>query len=181
MALLAVLVSSCKHETLRYELTEAARQSIPYELGQVVTFIDSAHQAIDVTVTADEVYWTIPEDSELGRYSVTLESRIVRLQSEYDNLDIRMQIFAMNIINGDIYSKLSIKINSNYFWAPLCFDNVEEQFVSYGGIQYFHDSLEINNKMYYDVIEDPSQLYYNRTHGILQIRKDEKSVLTIKH
>ena len=54
---------------------------------------------------------------------------------------------------------------------------------------YFYKSLEINGKVYFDVVELKDgftnywfkQLFYNKTYGILQINRDDKNSLTINH
>lgn|GEM_PF-4404738 len=45
------------------------------------------------------------------------------------------------------------------------------------------DNLEINGKIYYDVVKqirDNRQLFYNKTYGILQVIDGDKAILSIK-
>ena len=52
-----VLASSCSEEIGHCDLTEAQMQIIPYEMGQVISFIDNVGHTVDLTVIQNELGW----------------------------------------------------------------------------------------------------------------------------
>ncbi len=180
LAFVAVLVSSCKgEEDIRLKLTEADKQMIPYKLGQTVSFINSSGQVFDVTVTEDKTDWWVLDEG------VSIDRRAVRLQSEFDNIDI--ELFVDGCIYADAINFVRISV-SDCGLFELYFDSKEGQLLDHTPYEevYFYDSLKINNKVYYDVVEDKvldgiRQFFYNKTYGILQVNKNGEPLLTRNH
>jgi hypothetical protein len=200
LTLLAVLATSClKFE--RYVLTNVENQMIPYELGQVIGFIDSLGQPFAVTVAEDFILWWARD----GREDLEdIEGRRVFLQSELGDFDI---VLGIDGNYGNTNDKINIIVRpfnsiSGFIYGfhfTLSF-NKEGQFFTnteYNDYkQYFYDSLEINNKIYYDVVDQivydcqtyykykeqlPVRLYYNKTYGILQFEDKDKVLFTINN
>jgi hypothetical protein len=201
LALLLVLFFSCRDYsdiTKYFELTEAEKRLIPYELGQIVSFIDSTGQSFDVTVTENTIYWESSVDPD-PYYAVYTQVKTVRLQSDDVNFNI-----ILNISGGSftIYSYIHFDL-----WFYLGYKR--ERFVTekpgVTGAQYLHNRLEINNKIYYDVVEKimnyekrdengnldenghilvykyTRSIYYNKTYGILQLKDRDKVLFTINN
>ena len=195
LAVFALFITSCDYdkERARYYLTEAQIQVIPYEKGQVVSFIDNTGQVIYFTVTEIEQGFSrcYLDDFGVGYSSsdyASYEHKDITLKYEPNNFEIRLYIGATGGL-CEIHSLLSIVYSQgngySIFSSSLHYD-VEGNF-SINTYTIFHDSIEINGKVYYDVIEQNSnpydkylkQLFYNKTYGILQINRDGENFLTI--
>ena len=181
LALLAVLASSCKgEEDYRLKLTEVDKQMIPYRLGQTVSFINSSGQVFDATVTEDKTDWWVWDEG------LSVDRRTVRLQSEFDNIDIELWVDGYNrYVDSVNFVRIFVR-DFGQFW--LYYDSKEGQFLDQNPYKkmYFYDSLKINNKVYYDVVEekvfdDTRQLLYNKTYGILQVNKNGEPLFTRNH
>ena len=113
--------------------------------------------------------------------------RVVRLQSESLRVTLSVNTYPdyrANIINVGI--GIGNEVTSPHY--EIHYDN-EGKFLEYG--TFTHDSKEINGKVYYDVVECntsndvngkptiPTQLFYNKTCGILQINRDGENFLTL--
>jgi hypothetical protein len=190
LILITVFAFSC-HKFKHYELTEVDYQMIPYKLGQTISFIDSLGQTFTLKVTKDAT------SLEVIDYDyVSIDRWSVNLEPEFGNFWITL------FIEGNwksYYNRIFIttSIFNNYTFS-LSYDN-EGQFVadSISGLykKYYYDSLEINDKVYYDVGEYiickrvsspdkneshlPVRLLYNKTYGILQLADKDKVLLTI--
>jgi len=189
LALVAVLATSCKseEEVERLDLTEAQIQSIPYEKGQVVRFINGAGQVVNFTVIKSKLSWS-QEDEVMYRV------RSASLESESDNFRINLGISGSNHYSTSLDIQIRRGTNMDWNWMHFLSVDVEGNFriSTYGYTSTsFHESLEINGKVYYDVIEQkseyegtylrriPIQLFYNKTYGVLQANREGQNVLTI--
>ena len=174
LAFVAILISSFKKEFERYELPEGL---IPYELGQIISFIDSEGQAIDLIVIENNTEWIQDPDGAFGNYT-SYEKKTIILKSEANNLEIKLQI------NWSSTDRLLFTIFINNSWEFALTSDKKGKFL-YNGYNYFYESLEINGKVYYDVVEHQyhvfKQLFYNKTYGILQINMGGENFLTINH
>lgn len=193
--ILPVVLASCTEEIRRCDLTKAQKQLIPYEKGLVISFIDSVGLTVDLTVTESQVSWT-PKERYGGFIDVyvTKEVKLVILKSESNDLEVRLTICNSGGSECSNYSSLSIDINKG--WEFSLKSNTK------GGIQpdrsvSFYESIKINDKVYYDVVEQkcdynffdnaggqyqiPMQLFYNKTYGILQFKKEGENILTLKN
>ena len=183
LALLAALASSCKGKEIgRCGLTEAEKQLIPYELKQVVSFIDGEGQTIELTVISNETKWNKEKEDGFGDDYVSFEIKSVILRSEPNNLEIKLENIYPEVCNSKYYT-LYIRIRINDGWGFTLKSNSEGIFQHTA-----YSSLEINGKVYHDVVElkvDANypyrQLYYSKTYGILQINRDGENFLTLNH
>ena len=166
---------------------------IPYEKGQPVSFIDSPGQTVTLTVTDDVTFWASREDLEDFE---SIERRMVVLQSE---LGYYISLYIHGNYNATNGNKISIGLSlySNGIFDLYCDKNGQFVISEHNDYkQYLYDSLEINGKIYYDVVDRlvgkyrylengeyvsglSMQLFYNKTYGILQIKKDGKNFLMI--
>ncbi len=193
MVLLTALIFSCGGERLGYcELTEAQKQLIPYAQGQIISFIDSAEQVVDLTVVENSMGW-IDYPADIGGedyYSYRVNTVI--LESKPNNLKISLYHTSRGCSPSGDYSEFVIYIfpllwtgGSSTATFSLRSDS-ERNFPTSTDV-FSHNSIEINNKVYYDVVEQSKvlygvslQLFYNKTYGILQINRDGESFLTLK-
>ena len=188
LLLIAVLVSSCARpkEVGRYKLTEADKQMIPYKLGENISFIDSLGQHFVLTVTNDYTAWSrwdFDHDAARELEYVSFEYRVVHLQSKSNNLRIELNVYGYyGSENHSIRVALSL-FRDRFYFFPYGSDG-----------QFFSDTniLEINNKIYNDVVEYiiyqqnypyedilPMRLLYNKTYGILQFEQKDKVIFSI--
>ena len=197
LILLAILFSSCiKDKYTSFKLTKEDKLMIPYELGQTVNFIDSLGQSFALTVIEDTIkWWSERESYALYDEYLTWNERTVRLQSEHNDFEISLSVFANGIHHhgGHESNYIYIKTTDSSVSFALAYDK-KWRFLTYNPdwwhSQYFHNSLIINNQIYYDVVEDngydrvksiydtSTQVFYNKAYGILQIR-DGVNILTI--
>jgi len=192
LILIAVLVSSCwywfDYSYTKACFSEADKQIIPYKLVQTVNFIDSLGQYFILTVTRDSLFLVWEYDD------YCFERKEVYLQSDHNNFLISLTLSANydNIIN--IYIR-QFNFNFRLFYNSegMFYTNTEYN------TQYYHESMEINNKIYYDVIEcigknifyanKPEQvqeylsmrILYNKTYGILQLDEEDKTLFMINN
>ena len=195
-----VFVSSCckSKEVERWDLSEADKQMIQYDLGETLFFIDSLGQAFSLIVTSNSTTWhtyfiETHENCEPYR-SINVKSVTLLSDNDYVN-SISMLVnfnswgYKSNCIDFQI-------LPLGYFFG-LFYDDFG-QFITENtyGPQYFYDSLNINNKIYYDVVEReerhnhrynengefislPDQLFYNKEYGILQMKIEGRDFFTI--
>jgi hypothetical protein len=183
--LLSILVSSCDFwgkEIGRCDLTEAQQKLFPYEEGQVISFIDNTETSIDFTVTDSKFKWNQgrPADEAYDYYTYRVKS--VKLKSSQSNINFQLIVNGFNCCDRD-YCELEVYPCRFSFASSMEGNFLNDTF----------DSIEINNKVYYDVVEGiyhsisnfPSspdvvtQLFYNKTYGILQIKRDGADYLTL--
>jgi len=174
------------------KLTEAQKQLIPYKLGQTVSFTDSMGIIFYASVIEDTTFWSFEiQDHEPPFYKVHTQHRVVRLTSDTNNFKLDLSIIAGSFYIGVFYSEnfiFLININKKgefYNQDPnglYCF--------------YYHKSMEINNKIYYDVEEQVitsyyeengiwslvnTKLLYNKNYGILQLEYKDKVLFMINN
>lgn len=205
MTTLTVLVGACNicgdRMEGRIKLTDAQKKSIPYKKGDVVSFIDRTEKVIDLTVTERKRYWY-----EMELYPGGMCSDYFRFEGESivlasDDLKISMRL-SLNSSDSDaegnygvlrwdgsctISASMQLVYSSWQEWLYLGM-NVDDKGV-FSDTQ--HESLEINNHVYSNVIEriqeikgsdgkqHSVQFFYNKTHGILQVNADGKNFLAL--
>ena len=171
--LLIIFVFSCYNREKRCKLSKVDKQMIPYELGQTINFIDSLGHPIVLLNDHDKISW-VGENGYLF-----YECRHISMKSQLDNFHIGIIVeascYASN--NNNIYVIVnSFELNIEY--------NSKGEFVTndYAYQQKPLESLEINGKIYYDLVENKRYnhtIYYNKTYGVLQLIIDGRDVLTI--
>lgn len=190
LVLLVGLIVSCNRPVYRdYKLTEVDKQMIPYKLGQTVSCIDSEGQLFILTVTEDTTY--ISTGREWDNLYVEYSYRVVRLQSE--TLSITLSIISNK--PDDRYNTIRVFIGVGvdvaFSYYEIYYDK-EGKFLEQGG-SILHNSIDIDGKVYYNVVECntnrgvnweptvPMQFFYNKTYGILQINRDGENFCTLKN
>ena len=176
----SVLISSCwEPKPVRYKLTDVDILMIPYELDQKISFIDSLGNPFFLTVISDHIGFL-----DMDEYTL-YERRWVNLESDNEYLDIWMYL-----TNG-YSSSIQIYIGKSpftilYYSCNIDYNN-DGQFstdtANNNFRQYLHKSVEINNKIYYDVVVrkclENCYLFYNKTDGILQVIDNDKVFFSI--
>ena len=175
MLLLTILVSSCLGcRIIDYDrLTEAQKQMIPYSHGESVNFIDSLGHPFVLTAKIG-TSWHEPDDCFKS------ETRNVILQSEQGDWVISFYT--------EIWLGNQIIIGIRQFYSYINYDD-NGRLVAEND-QYLHNSLEIDNNTFYDVLEGNVskngrgeqyyyRFFYNKKYGILQLVDNEKVIFTI--
>ena len=190
LSLFSFILFSCwKREYTYYKITDTDINMIPYRLEQTVNFIDSLELPFVMTVKEDYITWVLYSDIVKG------ECRSVILQSKKNSLPIELLVGASE--NEFEKKYISIYINPFGFWIRYDLDGQFVTDTEGENKQYFHDSIEINNKIYYNVVEYikvedfgyndeilskdrlPMRLIYNKTEGILQLEDKDKVLFSI--
>ena len=150
-SLLSVFLISCWEKNIKtYYLSDIDNQMIPYKLGDTVSFIDSLGNSFVMKVTQDIIRLSEMDREDTDRK----ESRYVTLSTESDKIKFSFEIDA-NCGSNYNYIHITIHpiIRSSIFGPRY---NKEGQFFTdtvYNKKQYFHNSIEINNKTYNDVVD----------------------------
>ena len=187
LALFAILITSCEKEIARYYLTEAQKQIIPYEKGQIISFIYGARQTVNAIVEERELKWIRYDIDEVTMYSdyISCERKFVTLRFEPYIYGIQIYIDAIGFLfENNLVGLLHIETGGGTTNLRV---DTEGFFLTNDISNFFYESIEINGKVYYDVVEQNStssdmsvmQLFYNKTYGILQINRDGENFLTI--
>jgi len=200
LVVLIVLISSCDKEIGRCDFTEAQLQTVPYEHEQTIGFINSEGNVIDLVVTSKLTWNKVGGDGLFGGEYSMYRMNSVLLESEPDNIKIRLWNSAYNCLLGEDYSSLEIYITK--FVGGRLEHEVYLDFDPDGNFLFFkdspfYDSIEINGKVYFDVVEYSSNntiydgvggkeevfqlVFYNTTYGILQVKRDGENFLTINN
>jgi len=198
LTLIAILLESCLVPLHYYnDLSEIKKNLIPYKKGEVYSFIDSTGIVFDATVTIDTTYLIMTEDApDWFSYD---QFRTVKMKSDYSNFDLTLTVSEWEIVI-DIYSPVNL-------WIDLRIDEKGKfkTFTYNNDYQHFHNSLEINKKTYFDVVERFIQyvkidengnldengkllshkfsrtIFYNKIEGILQLLDEYKVIFTINN
>lgn len=171
--IIVMFITSCDVAVERVPLMEYQKQMIPYKMGQKVCFTNEKGDT-SCFITQDII--TEWQDNSEVLIKLWTQYRKVNLKSESGE-QISLQVETLN--DG----KLTLVINGFHF--SLWFDCNGQFYTDFPTRWYVYDSLSVNDKIYYDVVlEDDSQenmqLYYNKTHGILQVRKNGENLLTLQ-
>ena len=181
---------SCSKEVGRCDLTEAQKQVIPYEKGQVISFTDSAGHTVDFSITERKSEWY--KEYYGGGFiedHVMYRKEEVTLKNKSNNFEIHFWISAGECFgDGHNNSWLAIKIPPYSIYFELFSCDTKGNFLS--DRDSIHDSIEINGNVYFDVVETnfvhsnyhkDLQFFYNKVYGILQINIDGENFLTLKN
>ena len=204
LTILAVLLSSCCHpkEKAKLQFTKAQKQLFPpYQQDSIYSFVDQQGNTVDLQVTQRNKWWN-QEDAWDDGYCpadyIRYESEIIELNSTSNDFSIQFQMSFYVSWETDPwltwhkdYCLLDIKTNIVYHsWK----ESVDAGFkISNKGAYLvdstsFYENIELNNHVYQNVVEMvqtirnniPVQLFYNKEYGIIQIKVDNESYLTLK-
>ena len=181
-AIMAVMAVSCYPVVERVPLMAYQKQMIPYQKGQKVCFTDAKGDTSLFTTTDITTEWNWDETALI---KIWLQNYTVNLQSEFnDQISLKVGTFSLDYDGIDYYNKVNLILKDLDFSLP--FDCAGKFYIHteyYGSQWHVYDSLSINDRMYYDVVEENNQngqLYYNKTYGILQVRQNGKDILTLQ-
>ena len=198
LTLIAIFATACfdfsGKEIRRCDFTEAQDMVVPYEKGQVISFIYDKGQVIDLIVTEIEQQWNqYGVDGGMIEDYITYKFKQIELKSDVNNMEIIFNVTAVGCLSGE-GENCEIKIFLNPYKGYFMFDSDKDgNFMFFSS---FHDSIEINSKVYCnvgeakfnrDVLDSTSppfqemQLFYNKEYGILQINRDSENFLTLKN
>ena len=193
---LMALATSCNHidkEEGRLLLSEARKQLVPYRKGANCDFINNMGRLVKFTVSDRQIIWPgadVFEDAAFSNYFL-IEREVITLTAEWNNFEIRLcnemnqsytgnwELCWDNTSTLSIYLSNPLRSENKYFLLP-CDKN--GKFATDGTATLFHETVEINNSIYTDVIESRSGkdvLFYNQTYGILKVIADGKDYLII--
>ena len=208
LTILVVLISSCRTREIAYfKLTDEVKQVIPYEKGDIVSFMDSDGQVINFMVTENITRWAHVSDNNFRNDYYSFEIKEATLKSEINNLVIKLKISNPicdpddcdpNDVNNDLYI---LSIGVEYYelgFNNICTDRkgdfLTSTYISNDSIEIstiFSEFMEINNNVFYNVVESIlknnntqyiyRRLLYSKTYGILQVCKDGEILLTINN
>lgn len=204
-ALLAIFTSSsCKGEELyRNELTDAVKQVIPYKSGQTVSFINNEGQPLDLFVTKDELGWNKYREGGGAKVDyISYQRKTIELETKSKDFKIYVQLFANSHYSNETNTNGELRIETYVQWKHYLQSKIgfyadydaEGKMLSKSN-KIIHESIEINNKIFHDVIElsgtydgfdggggqfaSSTQLFYNKTYGILQINIGKENFITL--
>ncbi|MCM1531342.1 MAG: hypothetical protein NC048_05425 [Bacteroides sp.] len=159
-----ILVSCSKPD--RYYLTETDKQMVPYKLGDTIRYMDEKGNPLALICKGSTIRW---ESWEGNMMTQILRTEVL---SESGNSGFTILVSGNW---GGISSRyhMVIQDNASEFQKDLPYD------AAGNFIENTYDSVLISSQVYYDVTGTP-ELYYNKTHGVLQMKKDGKAVFTLQ-
>lgn len=177
-AIMVATAVSCDIAVERVPLMAYQKQMIPYQKGQKICFTDARGETTLFTTKDVITEWNWDEEAIVKFW---LQEYKVNLQSESgDQISLRIGTFSCDdYFLYNPYNEVNIMLEGLHF--SLSFDCAGKFYAD--AAQKIYDTLSINNKEYYDVVlkgNGNNQLYYNKTYGILQLRKDGKDILTLQ-
>ncbi|MCM1042578.1 MAG: hypothetical protein NC324_05890 [Bacteroides sp.] len=183
----------------RIPITTVQRQLIPYQKGDTIRFTDEKGNLITMTFTKEISKWL--EREEGMSPSLMEEERTILLQSDSGRYSLTLKLLSWDIganpktLNFSIESpfenaegKARYNENSGDFvideWRQVEANLDFERYTIFDVL----DNVMIGNHTYCNVsfYENASQRnktktsYYNKTHGVLQVKKDGKAVFTLQ-
>jgi len=193
LTLLAGLVSSCVGKDKRCVFSEEQKKVIQYEKGKVISFIDETGLPVDAVVIKSEIFLSKEREGGFFGKNIILNHKKATLTIEAFDLDIELGFNCNECPYSESYGcSLMISEQKYRSWSFGFELDAKGNFLINNSTA-FHNSLEINGKVYYDVVEGNRllqtldkpdinwQLFYNKEYGILQIKIDGKDYLTIKN
>lgn len=176
LIIFAVLLASCKKPKEEYwYLTDTARQMAPYQIEDTVYFLDESGQRRMLITTEIEDSW-VGASSDLD---IWLQTQIIRLKAPSQDADLVICISASSWISAVLSCD-----EKRYFGNDVLFNSQTGRFPKYYDSQHLLDSVFINNHLYFDIVIDSlsgfrDAFYYNKSHGVLKIKKEDKIVFTL--
>ena len=175
LLLLSISASSCDR---RCEVTKTDRAMIPYQIGDTVRFTDRSGNP-NTFVVIDEISWWDHWDEHF--YDEYLKVILKSIHTDYQRND--------SLITVTIHGWNDPNRRSLDFWLYGYSKGA-------GGIIYYNskgkllsseDSVFIGKRWYYNVanasspndIYGPAEGFYNKTHGVLKLIKNEREILTL--
>lgn len=180
MAGLSIVCVGC-HGIIYNRLSNTDREMIPYHIGDTVRFVDERGEHVTVVATEEERSWDITSEEFT---ELQVERLTVRLKSDTGDHSIFLWVKGREA-NDNANRRLGVWTNRG---------GVELWYNSVGDITtyYYHtptivyDSVVIGGRVYHNVAwaKELSAIgshegYYSKTHGLLQMQTDGKTVFTL--
>ncbi len=173
---LSIVCVGC-HGIIYNRLSRTDREMIPYHIGDTVRFVDERGERVTVVATEEERSWDITSEEFT---ELQVERLTVRLKSDTGNHYILVFV-AGHEANDDTRH---MEVWTNQAGADLRYSSGGELVNYYNSIVY--DSVVIGGRVYHNVAwgngRSPvgyNEGYYSKTHGLLQMQTDGKTVFTL--
>ena len=163
---LLLLATSCVATEMNFSpLTDVDKQMIPYKPDDKIRFKNAQGDTLTMTIVRDITAWAVFEEV------MAYQSRLVWLKSR--TTDERIDLLLDGWYTG--CTDITIRIHPNMGDVRIPYDK-NGDFSSV-----VHESLQIDNHIYYDVTEvnGDVQCFYNKTYGLLQVKKKGKMVFVL--
>lgn len=185
LGIILLLSACCKERKLLYSFTFSAEQKacIPYQAQQKMRFLRKNSTDI-TTITAGEITDKLEEEPcgpECCDYFLIEDYRLF-LDADYPAFN-----FQLSLRNNIDSTKFGIGIYLNHY--DFFINNPEKACGDSVANRICFDSLKLNDKMYYQVIESktsaqdslvrPFKIWYNQTYGILQFQFTDSTTYTL--
>lgn len=176
---------SCQKET-RYHLTDVDKQMCPYKIGDTILYTNEDGRLIALTTKGISTDW------ERWDGNVWFQFQKTYVQSENGIFGITITILGVGY--GSDHSRSLMVFNKTPgHQYDLKYDKTGSPIEDTGHRThdfYVYDSLLIGNHIYYEVAgsvakdfnsgQITSELYYNKSHGVLQMTTDGKTMFTLQ-
>ncbi len=209
LAMLTSSCGCLRREQARIGFTQAQKQFFPpYKKSSTYSFIDLSGQIVDFKVTKEK-WWSqddLLDDAMCTDYA-SFEHELIELKSDSSAI-IRLWIELRRYETDENGNFDGILRWDGSCRIQLCTDIIFPHWKSYlssVGINIdkegflltnpyttFHESMEIDGQVYQDVVETremvctddnkkvPTQIFYNKDYGLIQLNVDNKNYLTLK-
>lgn len=155
---------------------------IPYKLNKTVHYVDAQGELSTLTVSKDLTWW------DYSWEDVKCQYRSVSLTSVQGEFSITLSVYGV----GKSYVA-GVSSQRELRHLDVCLfpsNNKTTIFYDYKGNlvmfpekrMYLYDSLTIGDNTYYEVAfreNETTQLYYNKTYGVLQIKQNGEDIFTL--
>ena len=188
------LVCACSlAKTKYYSLSGIDKSMIPYQIGDTVRYVDDKGDLVTLVASEIQEEWVPGEENEFtGKLHDVTEYRRVFLRSE-QGASLFIQIEG----GGEPRRLLrAVGLNSRSTLAYAVLYDSKGDFVEevewdnevFAHKYYVYDKIWLNNHVYHDVAmyygrhshyKDTIQFYYNKSHGVLQMTENGKTLFTL--
>lgn len=200
----------CLHrERVRVGFTQVQKQFFPpYKKDTIYSFIDDHGQTIDFHATKEK-WWTqeVLEEGVMCSDYVSFEDEHIGLKSDSDEIHLWLRVNRSEtnengnfdgILRWDGSCKIQISTYiifphwKSYLSSEINID--KEGVILPNTYTFLHESMEIDGHIYQNVIETretvkdttdtsqiPTQIFYNKDYGLIQIIVDGRNYLMLKH
>ncbi len=180
----SILLSSCVQREKRYYLTDVDKEMIPYKIGDTIYCRDEKRTQRILTVKHISMDWDGWEDLILEQYQT------MSVQTEQNDFGLTLRVFGWNF--GYLNQRAIQIIHSSNLQLDVVYNATGDFTTSASphttSKRFVLDSLSIVDRTYYNVAvyqhydyvdSKTSEVYYNKTHGVLQMKKKGKTVFTL--
>lgn len=168
-----------KYTIIEHYLSEAEKQMIPYRKGSTISCIDIQGKLVILNVTENKLSWSESwsnswdqeHDCWQADKHIKNQYRDVFLESKHSVLGLALN----NMVSTGFLTITLYPYGYHYGYTRRFFYDPEGNFTT-NDSQHVYDSLQIDNHTYFDVAVNDG-FYYNKKHGVLQIKDKENNIL----